>query len=60
MPKTKSKQADKKEYVALTNLSNGATGREFETGDTVTDADFPAEVITNWLEIDPPALEVKS
>lgn len=28
----------------------------YAPGDIVTDADFPPEVIQNWLEIEPPVL----
>ena len=54
------KKADKKEYIALTNLSNGATGAEFKKGDTVKDGDFPASIIRGWLDRIPPVLEAKS
>lgn len=57
---SKSKSKAKKEYIALTNVTNGKTGVNFEAGDTVKDGDFTAAVIKNWLEIEPPVLEVKS
>ena len=58
MTKKKS-EAAVKEYTALTNLTNGATGVNFAPGDTVKDGDFPAAIIRAWLDRNPPHLEVK-
>jgi hypothetical protein len=49
MAKKKSK-SDEKEYTATVNLSNGATGKDYEPGDTVKAGDFPAAIIKGWLE----------
>lgn len=38
-------------FIAQAHLTNDATGREYEAGETVTSRDFEPEVITNWLEI---------
>jgi hypothetical protein len=44
-------------YRALVALSSDKSGRTWKPGDTVSDDDFPAAVIKNWLLIG--ALEVK-
>ena len=60
MAKKKSKPNEtKREYIAMTNLTNGATGADFAKGDTVQDGDFPPDIIENWLVRIPPALKVK-
>lgn len=44
------------EYLVLIPCRSDETGRAFEPGETVTDEDFPAAVIANWLIIEPPVL----
>lgn len=54
------KKSDKtvKEYTVLISCGDGK--KEYGPGDTVTDKDFKAAVIKNWLEIEPPVLKVKA
>lgn len=37
-------------YVATTGLTNDATGAMFGVGALVVDGDFPADIITYWLD----------
>ena len=37
-------------YVATVGLTNDATGAMFGAGALVVDGDFPADVITHWLD----------
>ncbi len=39
------------EYIAKTTLTNDKTGKRFKPGEKISDADFPKDVITNWLAI---------
>lgn len=47
-------------YRVLIGVTNDATGKEYSPGDIVTAADFPADVIDNWLDCIPPVLEVEA
>ena len=47
------------DYEVLIACRSDKTGKEYDAGDTVTNADFSPDVIANWLEIDPPVLRVK-
>ena len=56
---SKSKQtAVKKVYRVLVPCANDATGKRYDFGARVTDDDFPAEVIAEWLAADNPVLEI--
>jgi hypothetical protein len=46
-------------YTIRIAVTNGATGKDYAPGDTITAADFPPAVIKNWLNLDPPVLEIK-
>ena len=39
-----------KRYKALVNLSNDATGKNYQAGDPVTVDDFSADVLAHWLK----------
>ncbi|RJX17542.1 MAG: hypothetical protein C4575_12935 [Desulforudis sp.] len=46
------KQEGRVEYfIAQTQLTNDATERQYEAGETVTSRDFEPGVIDNWLKI---------
>ncbi len=47
-------------YRVLVGITNDANGKEWQPGDIVTAADFPAGVIDNWLDCVPPVLEVEA
>lgn len=47
------------DYEVLIACGNDETGRSYAIGDTVTNADFPPDVIAAWLTIAPPVLRVK-
>lgn len=36
-------------YKATVGLTNDKTGKDYQPGDTVTDKDFPATVVKEWL-----------
>lgn len=57
---SKKKETAVTEYEVLIPCRNDATNKSYRPGDTVTTADFPAEVIANWQTIDPPVLRVKA
>lgn len=44
------------EYLVLVPCRNDDTGVRFQPGETVTADEFPAAVIANWLQIEPPVL----
>lgn len=46
-------------YKVLIAVSSDKTGKSYKPGATITGADFPAAVIKNWLNSDPPVLAVK-
>lgn len=56
---SKSKQTAVVSYEVLIEITNNRTGKTFKPGDTVTKDDFTAEVIANWLTINPPVLRIK-
>lgn len=41
----------KKTYLVLKAVSSDKTGKYFEPGDYVTDKDFPAEIISHWVDV---------
>lgn len=58
---SKGKQAAvKRVYRVLIPCANDATGKRYDFGARVTDDDFPAEVIAEWLAADNPVLEVEN
>lgn len=56
---SKKKETAVTEYEVLIACRSDQTGKSYKPGDTVTVADFPAEVIANWQTITPPVLRVK-
>lgn len=46
-------------YKVLIAVSSDKTGKSYKPGATITGADFPAAVIKNWLNSDPPVLAIK-
>jgi hypothetical protein len=44
-------------YRVLIPCANDETGKRYDFGARVTDDDFPADVIQDWLTADKPVLE---
>jgi hypothetical protein len=53
----KKDKAAVKVYRVLIPCANDATGKRYDFGARVTDDDFPAAVIKDWLTADNPVLE---
>ena len=47
-----------KTYTVLIACRDDKTGKAYKPGDTVKPGDFPADVIYNWLALEPPVLKV--